>query len=265
MMTENRLRRLLNEGKPSVSTRIWSTWPFYTECVGATGNYDYMEFVAEYAPFDQCDLENIARAAELYNMGTMFKADLQNRAYVAQKAVASGFQAINFADHRTADEVRETIAMVKPMTDEIDGLYGCPHRRFISSPLGVSQTEHIKRLNDIVLCFMIEKKAAMDNIEEICAVPGVDMVQFGPSDYCMSRGWDRTGHTEEFKAAERRMIEVALRHGVQPRCEINTPEEAQYYIDLGVRHFSLGDQLAKLKELWAHEGAKMRQIADGLL
>lgn len=168
MMTENRLRQLLNEGKPSLSTRIWSTWPFYTECVGATGNYDYMEFVAEYAPFDQCDLENIARAA-------------------------------------------------------------------------------------------------MDNIEEICVVPGVDMVQFGPSDYCMSRGWDRTGHTEEFKAAERRMIEVALRHGVQPRCEINTPEEAQYYIDLGVRHFSLGDQLAKLKELWAHEGAKMRQIADGLL
>lgn len=36
MMTENRLRRLLNEGKPSVSTGIWSTWPFYTECVGAT-------------------------------------------------------------------------------------------------------------------------------------------------------------------------------------------------------------------------------------
>ena len=68
MMTENRLRQLLNEGKPSVSTRIWSTWPFYTECVGATGNYDYMEFVAEYAPFDQCDLENIARAAELYNI-----------------------------------------------------------------------------------------------------------------------------------------------------------------------------------------------------
>ena len=79
MMTENRLRRLLNEGKPSVSTRIWSIWPFYTECVGATGNYDYMEFVAEYAPFDQCDLENIARAAELYNIGPSVKAELQNR------------------------------------------------------------------------------------------------------------------------------------------------------------------------------------------
>ena len=264
MMKENRLRRLLNEGKPSVSTRMWGTWPLFTECVGATGNFDYTEFVAEYAPFSQCDLENMARAAELYDMGSMIKVDLQNRAYVAQKAVASGFQAVNFADHRTPEEVRETIAMIKPMVEGSDGLYGCPSRRFISSPLGVSQTEHIPRLNAIVLCFMIEKKEAMDNIEEICSVPGVDMVQFGPSDYSMSRGWDRSEHVEEFKAAERRMIQVALSHGVQPRCEIETPEQAQYYIDLGVRHFSLGDQLAKLKELWCTEGAQMRGIADRL-
>ena len=94
---------------------------------------------------------------------------------------------------------------------------------------------------------MIEKKAAMDNIGEICAVPGVDMVQFGPSDYCMSRGWDRTGHTEEFKAAERRMIEVALPSRRSAPLRDQHPEEAQYYIDLGVRHFSLGDQLAKLE------------------
>lgn len=264
MMKENRLRRLLNEGKPSVSTRVWGSWPVFTECVGATGNFDYLEFVAEYAPFDQYDMENVARAAELYDMGSMIKVDMQNRAYVAQKAIASGFQAVNFADHRTAEEVRETIAMVKPMTGDSDGLYGCPQRRFISSPLGVSQTEHIQRLNDVVRCFMIEKKAAIDNIEEICSVPGVDMVQFGPSDYCMSRGWNRAGHQDDFKAAERKMIEAALRHGVQPRCEIGSPEDAQYYMDLGVRHFSLGDQLAVLKKFWTGEGAKMRKLADQL-
>ena len=38
----------------------------------------------------------------------------------------------------------------------------------------------------LVKAFMIEKKEAMDNIEEICSIPGVDMVQFGPSDYCIS-------------------------------------------------------------------------------
>ena len=264
MMTENKLRRILQEGKTSVSTRMWSTWPLYTEALGAVGNFDYMEFVAEYAPFSQFDLENMARAAELYNMGSMIKVDLQNRAYVAQKAVASGFQAINFADHCTAEDVRQSINIIRPYIEGTEGMYGCPKRRFISSPNGVSQTDHIQRLNDIVLCFMIEKNIAVENIEEICSIPGVDMVQFGPSDYCMSRGWSRKGHEEDFKAAERKVIEVALKHGVQPRCEINSVEDAQYYIDLGVRHFSLGDQMAVLHTFWTEEGKKMHDIARAL-
>ena len=64
--------------------------------------------------------------------------------------------------------------------------------------------------------------------------------------------------------AEKRVIETALRHGIQPRCEIQTPEEAQYYIDLGVRHFSLGDQFKVLKKFWDEQGKRIRDIADGL-
>ena len=154
--------------------------------------------------------------------------------------------------------------MIRPMVAGTSGLYGCPTRRFISSPAGVTQQEHIQRLNDIVLCFMIEKQEAVENVEEICSVPGVDMVPFGPSDYCMSRGWNRLDHAEDYKAAERRVIEAALRHGVQPRCEINAPEEAQYYIDLGVRHFRLGDQMAVLKSFWTNQGGTMRRIAHAL-
>lgn len=49
--------------------------------------------------------------------------------------------------------------------------------------------EHAKLVKQTVNYFMVEKEETMHNIEEICSVPGVDMVQFGPSDYCMSHGW----------------------------------------------------------------------------
>ena len=88
------------------------------------------------------------------------------------------------------------------------------------------------------------------------------MVQFGPSDYSMSAGKNRSDYAEECKAAERKMIEVALKHGVAPRCEIPTPEAAEYYVKLGVRHFSLGDQLKVLKDFWINSGEKIRAIAD---
>lgn len=264
MMRENKLRRILRAGGTSISTRLWSTWPVYTEVLGAGGQFDYMEFVAEYAPFTQADLENMARAAELYEMGSMIKVDFQNRGYVAQKAVASGFQAVNFADHSTPEEVAASVAMIRPYVEGTEGRFGCPNRRFISSPEGVSQLEHIQRLQEVVLCFMIEKKAAVDRIEEICSVPGIDMVQFGPADYSMSCGWNRSDHEAEYKAAERKVIQAALDHGIQPRCEISTPDQARYYMDLGVRHFSLGDQMAILKTFWKEQGRILREMTGTL-
>ncbi len=263
-MKFNKLRKILNENGSSVATRMWSTNPFFTELLGQNGNFDYMEFVAEYSPYTLQDLQNICRAAELNEMGTMIKVDFQNRGFVAQKAVGSGFQAIMFADHRTPDEVRETVRMMKSETPASAGMFGYPNNRFIGGQSHISQMDHAKRVDDIVLCFMIEKKEAMDHIDEICSIPGVDMVQFGPSDYCMSCGLNRDQCVDEFKAAERKMIETALKHGVQPRCEIPNAEAAQYYIDLGVRHFCVGDQVNALRTFWNTQGPKLREIADKL-
>ena len=38
-MKENKIRQLLSTQQPTTSTRIWSTWPFYTEVAGETGNF----------------------------------------------------------------------------------------------------------------------------------------------------------------------------------------------------------------------------------
>lgn len=46
------------------------------------------------------------------------------------------------------------------------------------------------------------------------------------------------------KDAELRIIESALAAGVQPRAEIKRPDQAPFYLDLGVRHFSMGTDLA---------------------
>jgi 2-keto-3-deoxy-L-rhamnonate aldolase RhmA len=263
-MKTNHLRELLSQGLPSMGTRIENTWPVITEIVGSTGHFDYVEFVAEYAPFTHADMENIARAAELNNMSTLIKLDFQNRAYVAQKAMASGFQAILFTDHKTAAEVRESIHLVRPDTPQDQGRFGYPNRRWIGYKPHAPQMEYAAMVRDTVLAFMIEKKEALDNIEEICSVPGVDMVQFGPSDFSMSNGWNASEHVDEFKAAERRMIEVALAHGVQPRCEIGSPEQAQYYMDLGVRHFCLGDELGNASRYWSQQGRALRNMVREL-
>jgi 2-keto-3-deoxy-L-rhamnonate aldolase RhmA len=246
-----------------IGTRILTSWPCVTELVGSSGNFDYIEYVAEYTPFDQHELENLCIAAELHGLASMIKVDFQNRHYIAQKSVASGFQAILFTDHKTPDEVRESIFNMKSDTPDSRGRFGYPNRRFIGYQPYVSQLEHAKRLDDTVLCFMIEKAEAMENIDEICSIPGVDMVQFGPSDYAMSRGWNAADHREECKAAERKMIESALAHGVQPRCEIyGDPDQVKYYIDLGVKYVCFGDQMNVYATFLNKDGKTMREYVD---
>lgn len=263
-MKENKLRKLLQEGKPTVGTRMWSTLPFFTEAVGATGLYDYIEFVAEYAPFTLYDLDNLCMACELHGMGSMIKLDYQSRGYYAQKAIQSGFQSVMFTDCRNADEVRASLKMITPETIEDGGSFGYANRRYIGFQPKIDQMAHAQRQRDIVVSLMIEKKAAMDSIEEICAVPGVDMVQFGASDYSLSRGWNAKDHQGETKEAQRHMIEVAIKHGVRPRCEIQNPEDARYFMELGVRDFCMGDQMWKLMASWSHDGSAIRDMIQNL-
>jgi 2-keto-3-deoxy-L-rhamnonate aldolase RhmA len=264
-MKKNKLRTLLNQDYPTISTRLWSTDPFFYEACGQSGNFDYVEFVAEYAPYDFKDLPNIIRACELNDMGSMIKLDFQNRGYVAQKAIQAGFQSIMFVDHVNEEQVRESVSLVKPKLPGTEGVFGYPNGRYIGGQSHIPALDHAERLKDIVLCFMIEKKEAVERIEEICSVPGVDMIQFGPNDYCLSNGWNRTEHMAEAKEAEKRCIDAALRHGIRPRCEIGSPEDAAYYKALGVKDFSLGDQLKTLKNFWNTEGEMMRKIAEDKL
>ena len=260
-MKSNRIREMLNQGKATLGTRVHSTYPGMAELVGVTGNFDYIEFPAEYMPFDQYDMENIVRASELHGMGSMMKIDFTNRFYVAQKAMGAGFQALLFADHKTPDEIRETIRYCKSDTPRSGGRYGYPGRRFIGYQPDLVQMDHAARLDETVLCFMIEKKEAMDNIEEICSIPGVDMVQFGPSDYSMSHGQNAREYMEECRAAERKMIEAAHKHGVAARCEIyGSPDAVHYYHELGVRHVCFGDELKIYNKFLREDGRKMKDM-----
>ena len=46
--------------------------------------------------------------------------------------------------------------------------------------------------------------------------------------------------------------------------EINSADEAKYYIDLGVRHFCIGDELRNNMTYWNNVGGALKEIVDTL-
>ena len=128
-MKTNKLREKLNNGEPTLSTHIHSTWPSVVEAIGHTGLYDYVEFVAEYGSFGLHDLDNLCRATELFDMGSMIKVDRSAQEFLAQRGIGAGFSSVLFTDTRSADDVRECIRIARPDTPEDNGLYGVATRR----------------------------------------------------------------------------------------------------------------------------------------
>ncbi len=227
------------------------------EVVGHTGLFDYIEFAAEYAPWDLEGLDNFSRALELYNMAGMIKIDHEFEKMLTQRAIGSGFQSILFANVEDVKEAKECIAAVRPTTPEGEGKYGVINRRNTFMTYGTGP-ECVAALKDIVLAFMIEKDTAVDKLEAILEA-GVDMVQWGGADYSWSIGKPGEMASPEIKAVEKRVIETCLKAGVPPRAEIKSVDAAKYYLDLGVRHFSLGTDIMVLFNFWKTGGEALRK------
>lgn len=257
---KNHLRDCLKGNELILATRINSTWPMVAETAGATGLYDYIEFLGEYAPYDQYALENIARACELHGMSCIMKVDYASRDYVAQRALASGFQGILFTDHTTGEEVRDTLSKVRPASPQYGGKLGYVNRRWYRNEGFKNQMSYADEVSRCVMGFMIEKVAAVEHIEEICKVPGVDFIQFGPADYSMNAGFNAKEDKDRIREVEQKVIETALRNHVSPRVEINSADEAKKYVDMGVRHFALGSELRMAKTFWTEEGKRMKDL-----
>ena len=142
-----------------------------------------------------------------------------------------------FTDCRNADEVKECVRLVRTETPEAGGIHGAGMRRV---QIGSNPKEWVQAMNGTVIAIMIEKKAAMANLKDILSVKGVDMVQFGLSDYSVSLGRPGEARSPDIQKLQRDMIEMALKKGVHPRVELRSIEDAKPFWEMGVRHFCVG-------------------------
>ncbi len=260
-MRHNRLRQLLDADQPSLGTHLHSSWPSITELVGHSGMFDYIEFVAEYAPYDLYALENLGRAIDLFpHMSGMMKIEQEPRTYLTIRAIGSGIQNVLFADPRTVADVQECVKAVRAETPTAGGIHGVGMRRDVRFVLEGGSPAFVEALDESVVALMIEKKSAVEDLEALLSVPGVDMTQFGPADF--SNSIDRPGEWQhpEVVEAEKHVIETSLRLGVAPRAEVNTPEQAEKYLEMGVKHFCVGTDVSILFDWFRDTGSDFNKL-----
>jgi 4-hydroxy-2-oxoheptanedioate aldolase len=261
-MRHNRLRALLTANEPSIGTHLLSTWPTLVELVGQAGNYDYVEFTAEYSPFTMHDLDNLGRALELKDLGGMIKIEQTQWTHQAMRAIGSGFQSILFADLRTVADAEACVAAVRAETPGTGGRLGVGMRRDVGTVREGGSPAYVEALNDVVIAVMVEKRECVEDLDAILSVKGLDMVQFGGSDYSMSMGVTGQRDHPEVKKAERKTIETALAKGLHPRIELADIRQAAPYLEMGVKHYCIGWDVRILHDWWRANGEGMRAMLE---
>lgn len=265
MIMPNTFRQALDAGKPTIGTHFLFADPDIAEVIGDVGLFDYAEFAAEYSVLDMQLMYHMARAAQCANLPLMIKLDQEGQGFWAQAALGAGFKSVLFTDIRTPEDVAECHQVIRADTPEIGGRMGLKTRRPALG--GYAPEGYLEDLASIVFTIMIEKTAAVENIDEVLAAAsekGVDMAQWGPADYGISRGNARMMFTDEIRPIEELVIAKCIEHGVAPRIEIREVEQAKRYIDLGVRHFCIGWDRFILQSALTNLGEGMRKLTDGI-
>ena len=164
----------------------------------------------EHVGNDWLNLENQVRAAKLHDVDSIVRVAKGSYSDFVKPFEADA-TAIMVPHVTTAEEARRIVQMTRfhPLGrrawdgGNVDGQY-CQVP--VADYLIHSNTERL-------LIFQIESPEALENVEAIAAVPGFDMLLFGPGDFSHLLGKAGQIRDAEVVAARRRVAAAAQKHG----------------------------------------------------
>ncbi len=255
-LKKNRLKELISTRQLALGTHIDTFSPTLVEIAGLAG-LDYVYIEAEHAPLNWETFENMVRAAELSNLTPLARLDEEPLNRLVRKALEAGVQGVIIPHISSVLEAEAAVRAVKFPPKGIRGMGTMRARRYGTIPL-VDYLEWSNQESLVVI--LIEEKEAVENIEEILSVTGVDIVVFGPSDYSISIGVPgQTTHPRVLEA-RRKVVETALRLNVAPMITCNTNEQIIECLKMGVRVLSLGGDTRLLFQSWREMTENARQV-----
>ncbi|KAH7258770.1 hypothetical protein MRS44_009721 [Fusarium solani] len=129
-----------------------------------------------------------------------------------KRALDAGAHGIVVPMINTADDARVVVQNAKFPPQGLRGQGSA----FPGFALGVDIPTYIKTANEtLITCLQIESKLGVENVDAICAVPGVDMLFIGPNDLGLSvLGYvPAKGDEPEFVEAIEKIVSAAKKHG----------------------------------------------------
>lgn len=184
MTVENRCKRKMLAGEPALGAWLSMGSPIAAEIVASAG-YDAVIMDHEHGPGDLLNAISLMQAAAPYGPTPMMRVPWNDMVYI-KRALDIGVIGIVVPYVQNAAEAEAAVAACRYPTGGVRGV--APHAARCSG-WGTRTKEYLAAMPDeLLVACQIETEEAIDNIEEIAAVDGVDMLFLGPSDVSASIG-----------------------------------------------------------------------------
>jgi len=225
-----RFRKLISQ-RMVVGTFSKSQDPAFIEIIGHAG-FDFVVLDLEHGPNTVLSLQNLIRAAEVTGLVPIVRVKEDTPSLISEvlDVGAAGIQVPQISAKSEVEEVLQA-ARFAPL-----GMRGVCRFVRAADYSSLDRYEYFARANTTVIVVQLEGVGAVENIQEILSVPGLDIVFIGPYDLSQSLGV--AGQVDDPRVAQmmKTIVDECLKRNVAVGTFTDTIEEARKWSAAGVKY-----------------------------
>lgn len=210
-MRPNHLREILKQGKLAFGSMIQEFKSPAMAYLFANAGFDFIFVDMEHGPFDIESTADLVKSIRQQGLTCLVRVP-DGQYHLIARVLDSGAEGIMVPRVETRQEVEYIVSCVK---------YPPMGKRGLSVPKGHNDyrradpfefTRQANRENLVIL--QIERPQAVESIDDLLSVPGVDVALIGPNDLALSLGVPNDHQNPILKSAVEEVIASARRHQI---------------------------------------------------
>jgi 4-hydroxy-2-oxoheptanedioate aldolase len=250
-INENPVKYNLHHGLPAVGTWMTTCSPVSAEIMANIG-WDWIVVDAEHSPVGFETMVNCFRAIQLGGAAPMARVPWNDTIWI-QRTLDAGAMGLVVPMVNNVEDAKHAVSNMKYATVGQRSFGGSRVASYIKGDY------YDWAQNNIAVVVMVETAEAVENVEEILSVEGVDGCFIGPNDLALSMGLtrDQTGPGSPHEAAIMRVLEAGKKVGKAAGKHCWDASEVNMRIEQGFQFLALNSDAAFMSK---EAQAQFRQI-----
>jgi 4-hydroxy-2-oxoheptanedioate aldolase len=207
--------------------------PAFVEAAGYAG-FDFAILDMEHGPVSFENMQNNIRAAIISRMIPIIRVEDKNESNIG-KALDIGAMGIQVPQIENAEQAREVIKAAKFYPEGQRGVCRFVRAAQYSS---MDRYDYFRTANDTLVILQLEGKEALENLEEILEVKGIDVIFIGPYDLSQSLGIPGQISHPDVIAQMQRIVASAKERNITVGTFIDKIENVELWRKAGVCYLS---------------------------